>query len=522
MSSPNPAPTPTPSPAVTGLNDLLQRVAGGVQPAVAGQWGPAEVGFPNAFLPEASRLIWQSRSRALMSAGAGWAPGEVDATIRDLAERLAMDRGTLLTALHHPDAWLEVLTPTGTRPLDLHSRWTMWCWAVEALWTATHLTPTALADTDIRFARPLAARLRFLILTEAFRNRAEASAAWLLPAGAALHGHIPFARVFGERSWHLVVDRARQARWAWQGYLNSYQSHPGLSGADPSQIEQELDALLFCRGSRGPALQVTGDRLDHVSPAGPDDRAVQQEVVQGHLLPRMRLPQVAALAYPGWRARSTRFAALAALSGISAFLLAAVAPVWVSGSTCFSLAVWAAGGCYLLIAIGAVREGAQFTAPWMLRWPAAAALGLIALSGLNPHWWHDVTGPQFVTWGTPWPPAALAAASYGYLLIEARNHEVTGRTALVRALWVLLGGLVHAGLVSLVGVVVVLPAFADPGNGPGLGQLFASDHHGKGLLVWATAAGWCLAAGVFSQILWDDRPITAPLAHTGWRAGREA
>ena len=31
------------------------------------------------------------------------------------------------------------------------------------------------------------------------------------------------------------------------------------------------------------------------------------------------------------------------------------------------------------------------------------------------------------------------------------------------------------------------------------------------------ALGGCLAVGVFSQILWDDRPITAPLAHLSWR-----
>jgi len=29
-----------------------------------------------------------------------------------------------------------------------------------------------------------------------------------------------------------------------------------------------------------------------------------------------------------------------------------------------------------------------------------------------------------------------------------------------------------------------------------------------------------LAVGVFSQIRWDDRPITAPLAHLSWRSGR--
>ena len=37
------------------------------------------------------------------------------------------------------------------------------------------------------------------------------------------------------------------------------------------------------------------------------------------------------------------------------------------------------------------------------------------------------------------------------------------------------------------------------------------------LTVLALAAALCMAVGVFSQILWDDRPITAPLAHLSWR-----
>jgi hypothetical protein len=510
-----------PAPAVTGLGDLLRRVTTGIERTVAEQWEPPSPEFIGRFLPEPTRTRWQTWSRALMSGGEGLTCEEVDATVQDLAGRLATDRDTLLTAVHHPAAWLEALTPAGARPLDLHSRWTMWCWAVEALWAATHRSPTSLVDTDARFARPLAARLRFLVLTEAFRHRGERATGWLLPAEAALPGHVPFTRVFGERSWYLLVGRAREARWAWQGYLDTFQSHPVLAGAEPGQIDQEFDALLFCHGNRGPALQITGNRLDQASPAGPDDLAVRQEVTQGHLLPRMRLPQVAALAYPGWRSRSTRTAALAALSGVAAFLLAGVVSRWVAGPACFTAGVWAAGGCYLLIAFGAVREGALFTAPWMLRWPAAAALGLIALAGLNPHWWRDLTGPTVAKWGLPWPPALLATVSYGYLLIEARNHAVTGRTALGRALRVMLGGLGHAGLVSLVGVVAILPAFADPGDGPGLHHLFTAANREKALLVWATASGWCLAAGVFSQILWDDRPITAPLAHTGWRAGRQ-
>ena len=44
--------------------------------------------------------------------------------------------------------------------------------------------------------------------------------------------------------------------------------------------------------------------------------------------------------------------------------------------------------------------------------------------------------------------------------------------------------------------------------------------YGRAGMVLLLATAWCLAVGVFSQILWDDRPITAPLAHLSWRSGR--
>ena len=40
------------------------------------------------------------------------------------------------------------------------------------------------------------------------------------------------------------------------------------------------------------------------------------------------------------------------------------------------------------------------------------------------------------------------------------------------------------------------------------------------LAILLAATFWCLAAGVFSQILWDDQPITAPLSHRRWRDER--
>lgn len=64
----------------------------------------------------------------------------------------------------------------------------------------------------------------------------------------------------------------------------------------------------------------------------------------------------------------------------------------------------------------------------------------------------------------------------------------------------------HAVLVSAIGLAVVAPEFTG----------FRPGYRLTGLVL-ILAVTWCLAVGVFSQILWDDRPITAPLAHMSWR-----
>ena len=68
-------------------------------------------------------------------------------------------------------------------------------------------------------------------------------------------------------------------------------------------------------------------------------------------------------------------------------------------------------------------------------------------------------------------------------------------------------------------MVIVAPSFVN--DHKSLRDLF-SDHHqvAHARTVVALAAGWCLTIGVFSQILWDDRPITAALAHLQWRRER--
>jgi hypothetical protein len=76
----------------------------------------------------------------------------------------------------------------------------------------------------------------------------------------------------------------------------------------------------------------------------------------------------------------------------------------------------------------------------------------------------------------------------------------------------------HALMVSLIGLVVVAPAFI--ANGSSLAVLWRHPGYRHAGLLLALATVWCLAVGVFSQILWDDRPITAALAHLSWRSGR--
>jgi hypothetical protein len=92
------------------------------------------------------------------------------------------------------------------------------------------------------------------------------------------------------------------------------------------------------------------------------------------------------------------------------------------------------------------------------------------------------------------------------------------RSALYRSGGVVAVGDAHALLVSLIGLVAVAPGYVPAGSQ--LAALWrdpAGYRHGGMVLLLATA--WCLAVGVFSQILWDDRPITAPLAHLSWRSG---
>jgi hypothetical protein len=174
------------------------------------------------------------------------------------------------------------------------------------------------------------------------------------------------------------------------------------------------------------------------------------------------------------------------------------------------LAVAAGAVCYLLICLGMLIFPAEWGTMWLLRMPAAAAVGMVLLTGFLPAGWLRTPPGGWLA------VAALAGASFGYLFIEVRNHGVSSGAAIGRALLAGVIGATHALMVSLIGLVVVAPAFVLDGRG--LRALWTHPGYGDAGMALALATAWCLTVGVFSQILWDDRPITAPLAHLSWRS----
>lgn len=510
------------------LDGLLGRVRTGIQPSLDASW----VARPSALhaLPE----DWKQHAQSVPQDTDRPSPAEIETQIAAQAGRWAGDREALLDAVHRPMTWMSPVVTDDRSPLGLHATWALWCWAVEALWEALDHKPTTLISGDVERLRPLVARLRFLVLSEAFRHRGESGSAWLPgpdggPHAAELTGDVAFLFIFGAGTWHLFVARARQARLEWKAYLDSYQSFPALAQAAPRSLEQEIDALAFRDARPGPPLSIASCPL--AQPLLQDDayqvvdreidEAVYRDIAERHFLPRFQLSRTVRLAYPGGspRARPDSWRGTVVMPSragtIAACVIAAAVVACVSaGCARFTIAGWASLGCYLLVSVGAVTCGGVFTLPWLLRWPAACTLGLLVLTGLNGDWW---LGIKISVTQTTAAAATLIAVALGYLVVEVRNHGASGAQALGRGGGVLLVGLTHSLLISLIGLTTVMPAFVQGGDE--LASLFDAAQHGPAWRALALATSWCVAAGVISQILWDDRPITAPLAHSTWRSG---
>jgi hypothetical protein len=454
---------------------------------------------------------------------------ETGTTLAELHKALAGNRILLLGVLFGSDPLIAKFPLVGS-PLDrgVFDRWFQLCWVAEAAWRSVNgdLTDPDFAPGDRELLYPLAARLRFQALSEPMRFRAAKVNPWLPDKDTRDYGrHGTIGHVFGEGSWNLLIARCREARRVWLSCLNSYQSHPLLAAARPGELEAELSWLVFAQSHGGAPLGLSVKPLNTTVALSADDRSVVEDAIDLHLLPRFRLLGVAGLALRADQRRGrvgrcvvvgiAVIAMLAAIAFAAIPRLPVTPPQLPAGTPWLHAAAVAAALCYLLIGLGSLFFGSLWTAPWLLRLPAASALGLAVLVTLPPSWWQ---APRVGA-----AAAVLVGAGFGYLVVEARNHGVGVAAAFFRSVAVAVVGAVHGLLVSLVGLVAVAPAFIDRSTGTDLATVWrAPTSYGQAGMILMLSTCWCLAVGVFSQILWDDRPVTARLAHLNWRSERSA
>lgn len=457
--------------------------------------------------------------------------------LRLLGEVLCRTRNRFTTALHHPLHAVAPLAKHLGAPASVRLQWVLWCWITEAIWQALHPAGTGarapLTDTEAELLRPVAARQRFLALAEAFRSDRPTEQRG--PHDAA-------DRVFGARSTHLFLARAAQARWEWTALLHHHQSHPLLAAAAPSQIEEELDLLLFDHLGSGLPLSVSSNRLLQRQHGGvplghsADDDQTITALVEHHLLPRYRWVATLRLSWALSRHRCLMKhitpVVFVLCTGVMGLIGASAFWPTLFGYSTLGAAAALVCATYLVGAVGVAVHGRAWAWPWLLRVPAAAAIGLFMVTTMHPSWWHaaflragmeepilapDAAPPPSPPVQPQWVAFGLALAALAYLIVNARNTGLSGRAALGRAAGVWSLAALHALFVALCGTAWAVPVFSEDGA---VFRQAWSDYPQAALVCLAQAGSWCLAAGVFSQMLWDDRPLTAPLTHTHWRNER--
>ena len=253
---------------------------------------------------------WSERADG--PAGAGPTPDQPGQVIASLSAAFRARPAWLAAVLYAPATVLARLltscaaagaAPGAAPGAALIDAWIALCWTAEGAWEAIGQgLPVAAGygagDTDL--LRPLAARLRFLVLSEPMRWRGQLDGAWWAWEPDEIFGASGVLdRTLGERSWGLLVSRCQEARRLWQQCLDEYQSHPMLSQARPAELEQELNALVFTGSARrAPLILSVRPLADQAGPTAAD-KNVADEVTDRHLLPRFDLAGV--LAHPGCR-----------------------------------------------------------------------------------------------------------------------------------------------------------------------------------------------------------------------------
>lgn len=323
--------------------------------------------------------------------------------------------------------------------------------------------------------------------------------------------HVPLSK-------ELVLAEARAARDDWLAQLNAWEDDPWLAARHQyhrNSFESDLHWLTttWPRPQRGePPWPSMPGYLD-LQPEGDADRSgyhrVATDLAELHWLPRGSLPSATAALLPD---RPVVAGLLPWLFPLAALVVVGLFVAgWVPAAVGTATGLLVTGG----VVAGAVRR--RLTALMLLRIPAAVAVGQVVLLSLTPRWW-------LAPWGWAVGIGLLGIATL-YLVLEARLNGA-GRRAWPRGLALAGISIGHAFVLSLVVLTFVAPSVAergecltgwwsaDPWSVRTLAQGCADLNGGRAAApagVLPLMTGWSLAVGLAAQILWDDRPVTAPL-----------
>ncbi len=277
---------------------------------------------------------------------------------------------------------------------------------------------------------------------------------------------------------------AEAARSDWFLDLVNHEERPSLRTWKSDQIDEELRRV--------------------VAPGFKRDGGVfERWVLRDGFLPRFML-------LDGWKRLTARARWGAGVVGtlLALLVLVTLASLWIEASR--TALEWVVGGlaalAYVSLVLSAGFGDRMVAYMACLRLPAGAAVGLLAITAFGADW--------VLTPGLWWVGAsvALLVASWAYLFLEATAHGSRPARGLARAGLVTVLGFAHGVAVAATIVPVIGRAIVADLDGR-LSQLTGSGY--AQLLVLAASTG--LAAGVFLQVLWDDKPVTYPLTYLEWR-----
>ena len=419
--------------------------------------------------------------------------GVHEANLRNEARRVWFANGVAI--------WSTSRFPGIVAPL-LKSEPTLWLalarWNEAATFVAAERAREG--DATAQAWLPLFQRTRFLLLTADVRGQTSVD-------------RQSFFDNTDDSLRHEFAFRRLTARDEWARALLEHEEHPALRAWDSKTLEREGSRLLWS-GEGLLCLEAepdeqTSSRSLSISPG---DGAFAAWFAREFLLRRFMLREVLRVAWPLIRSRR-RGGLAAGLLALGVAILGVVFVgflVQVAGDPIpFGGLRWAAlTGAIVYLTLGAavVVGGEEASYPLCLRLAAASALGTVGLLSLGRSW-------LLATGGVWWTVAVLLGAAFGYLTLEARAHGPSPRQAVARAFWVFVAGVMHAIPVALISLWVFHSVlFPYDVNHP----LQASQLTHAVALSAATG----LTFGVFLQMLWEDTPVTFPLAHLRWRRER--